>query len=227
MKLEYQIIMQKSGIPIYSRCFGGFCWNLMTDEILLSGFLSALSTMPTMFGGDDLSLKNVEMGSTKLFFNHTTPSSHIICLGIAISSTNEPDANQEVQNLFEKISIFLEVNHAETDFTVFSKEERINFHEEIKIEVIEPSLIVFEDKDFCRTHGRRDSCPIDTEKVTIVSENHPLPIWEGLKKSYTNKTRIQKFIFFISKPILKISTTYLVRKHKKRYIKLRREKEHE
>ena len=38
--LEYLIVFQQSGLPIFSKCFGDFCGVLLVDETLLSGFLS-------------------------------------------------------------------------------------------------------------------------------------------------------------------------------------------
>jgi hypothetical protein len=225
MKLEYLIIMEKSGLPIYSRCFGGFCWNLMTDEVLLSGFLTALSSMPTMFGGDELSLKSIEMGNTKINFDHTTPSGHIICLGIDSITANDPEAKQEIQQLFDNITKFLEINHKETDFSMLFPEEREQFHDQLKKEVIEPALIVFEDKDFCRTHGSRDSCPVDTQEVVNNSENHTLPLWESLGGSLRPSTIYEKYFFWIFRPFFKLFAIFLRKKHRNNYYKLKKEKE--
>lgn len=40
--LEYILIYQESGLPIYSKCYSTMCGFLAKDSALLAGFLSAL-----------------------------------------------------------------------------------------------------------------------------------------------------------------------------------------
>jgi hypothetical protein len=228
MKLEYLIIMQKSGLPLYSRCFGGFCWKLMTDEVLLSGFLTALSSMPAMFGKEDMELKSVEMGNTKINFNFTTPSSHIICFGIDISTLDEPNIEGEMQALVKNLSNFLEIDHSETKWDFLTPENRIEFENQIKSEVIEPSLVSFQDNDFCRAVGR-DSCPVDTDSIMEDKKNHSFPIWEGLKKAVSkdHMPRLHRIYYKIANPFLKIYLRIMIRRDMKQYQSMKQRKDQE
>ena len=38
------MIYQKSGLPIFSKCFKGFCALSAQDPVMLSGFLTALQS---------------------------------------------------------------------------------------------------------------------------------------------------------------------------------------
>ncbi|MHA1769287.1 MAG: hypothetical protein ACTSV3_05485 [Candidatus Thorarchaeota archaeon] len=53
--LEYLMVYTDSGLPIYSKCYGTFCKTAFKNPELLSGFLSALQTLP-LTSSDDLSL---------------------------------------------------------------------------------------------------------------------------------------------------------------------------
>ncbi len=62
--LEYIIIYQDSGLPIYSKCFSSLCGFLAKDSALLSGFLSAIESFVTeMIGTNNTNdcLKSLEM----------------------------------------------------------------------------------------------------------------------------------------------------------------------
>ena len=52
--IEYLMIYQPNGLPIFSKCFGGFCQLNAKDDALLSGFLHALETFPSLIGGEEL-----------------------------------------------------------------------------------------------------------------------------------------------------------------------------
>ncbi|MGQ4871339.1 MAG: hypothetical protein ACP6IT_05835 [Candidatus Thorarchaeota archaeon] len=45
-KLEYLMVYTQSGLPIYSKCFGGFCKSAFESPELLAGLLSAIETIP-------------------------------------------------------------------------------------------------------------------------------------------------------------------------------------
>ncbi|MHA2191410.1 MAG: hypothetical protein ACXAAP_14375 [Candidatus Thorarchaeota archaeon] len=49
--LEYLMVYTSSGLPIYSKCYGTFCKTAFKEPELLSGFLSALETIPPTIGG--------------------------------------------------------------------------------------------------------------------------------------------------------------------------------
>jgi hypothetical protein len=62
--LKYIVIYQDSGIPIFSKCYSGFCGLIARNNTLLSGFLSALENfIKEMIGNTDENecLEAVEM----------------------------------------------------------------------------------------------------------------------------------------------------------------------
>ena len=85
--LEYLMVYTESGLPIYSKCYGTFCKTAFKNPELLSGFLSALQTLPQTIS-TDLSLDSVKMGSTEMRFSRTTPTGHSIVVGLAEDDVN-------------------------------------------------------------------------------------------------------------------------------------------
>ncbi len=81
-KLEYLMVYTQAGFPIYSRCYGDFCKTAFKNPELLSGFLSALETIPLTLG-DGLKLDAIQMGPTQMRFAKTTPSGHSIVVGLS------------------------------------------------------------------------------------------------------------------------------------------------
>ncbi len=82
MKVEYLILFKKDGTPVYSKCYGGFCAKLNYDETLLSGFLSALTSMPEVFGASEEDIQSMEMGFIKFHFNYVPSKDIFAVLGV-------------------------------------------------------------------------------------------------------------------------------------------------
>ena len=200
MKLDYLIIYQKSGLPIYSNCFSGFCANLRIDETLLSGFLSALSTMPDVLGDSTETIKSVDLQNIKLCFNHTTPSGHIMCLGIEqkyYSQKNEKQLNE----LFKKIDKFIETEYENFDFSLSTSDERTEFGNRVVNEIIIPSLGFVRKRCACG-----DTCEALSNDILIEIQDkydseklHTMmtkPVWEKINSVYSDKPNFFKKIIF-------------------------------
>lgn len=169
--IEYLMVYLPSGLPIYSKCFGGFCKVNATDEILLSGFLSALESFPSMVGGE--ALKAVEMGNTSFVFRKTTPSGISVAMGVA----KEGDL-QEAQDVFNAIQILLEEKYSDTSWDIITTNEFDAFAKDLLENTLEPALHKyggFEDR--C---GLGDQCMMRT--TAVDSEKHP--IWARLRGAY-------------------------------------------
>ena len=75
--LEYIVIYQDSGLPIYSKCYSGFCGLLAKKDALFSGFLSALENFTKeMIGNtkENESLQAIEMQDSIMRFYRTFPN---------------------------------------------------------------------------------------------------------------------------------------------------------
>lgn len=188
VKLEYILIFEQTGIPIYSRCFGSFCASMSFDPTLLSGFLSALSTMPSLIGHEEDKLQSVDMGSTKLNFSQTTPSGHIISIGI-IKSTVDKNTDMEVNKLFSAINQFLEENYKDVNWSILDQEERDEFEKKMITDIIPNNVKTFHNHDICN----EGECPLDTKNVLTSDKK---TIWEKLNYLYTSHhpNRIKQFI---------------------------------
>ena len=187
--LEYFIIFQKSGLPIFSKCFGDFCQVLLVDDIILSGFLSALTTMPAMFGKDRNKLNAVEIGYTKLLFNHTTPSGHTICLGFKFEE-EVVKKDERIDELFKKIEFFIEETHKNVNWPITPKTQILKIENELIDTIITPWVKIDE---HYKTHG--PNCTMSVESDLYRGENDSgmkEPIWKRLKEAFANRRQMLK-----------------------------------
>lgn len=191
MKLEYLLATTKDGINIYSSCFGAFCANLSFDKRLMSGFLSALSTIPDALGQED-SLQSVEMGYTKLLFNHTHPSGHIICIGVIKDTIEEPKTTEMATLLFKRVEDLLEKKYAGKEWAIFGADEYKEFDETMVHDIIEPTLSVFTDNDICD----HNHCPFEHDPHDdFYLNNREIPKWELMKHRY--REAFEEMPFFV------------------------------
>lgn len=187
--LEYFIVFQKSGLPIVSKCFGDFCSVLLVDEMLLSGFLSAITTMPSLFGKDLNRLTAVEMGYTKLLFEHTTPSGHTICLGFK----NEGlilEGKLLIDDLFKKIANFVENTHKDKRWDFLTAHEIRKIENELIDSIIIPWIKI--DPNY-KEHGEK--CSMSIESELFRGENDvgiKEPIWKRLSDVFAQRRKILK-----------------------------------
>ncbi len=183
-------MFQKSGLPIFSKCFGDFCGVLMVDDTLLSGFLSAMTSMPTFFAKDEKSLDAIEMGFTKLMFSHTLPSGHVICLGF--NKNTITDSNQQkIEALFKEINNFVEKDKKEIDWSLLSSEEIGIIVDELLENIINPWIHLT--KDYTKHHA--EGCPICIDGPLYRGENDEgikVPVWKRLKDLYSLGRKLYK-----------------------------------
>lgn len=181
LTLEYLIVFQKSGLPIFSKCFGDFCGVLMVDDTLLSGFLSAMTSMPTFFAKDE-KLNAIEMGFTKLIFSHTLPSGHVICLGF--NKNTITDSNQSrIDELFQQINKFVEKDKQDVDWSLLSSEEISPIVDELLDQIVNPWIHV--SAKYTKHHS--EGCPICIDGPLYRGENDEgikEPVWKRLKDLY-------------------------------------------
>ena len=176
MNLEYLIIFQQSGLPVYSKCYGGFCSTLNRDETLLSGFLAALSELPKMFG-QETSIQSIDMGSSKLAFSRTKSNNFIICIGYPLAEVSSENTHL-VQRLFLDIEHILEEYIKNTKVNDMSDTESNRIENALLNKILNPWFKITHTNDSCPLG---DNCPL---MVTKKTEGRKVKIWNKLKDVY-------------------------------------------
>lgn len=170
--LEYLMVYTESGLPIYSKCYGTFCKSAAKQPELLSGFLSALQTLPLTLGGN-LSLQSVNMGSTNLRFSKALPSGHSVVIGL-----NE-DSIEVSEVVFGAVNKVLNSEKfAQVDWDYITSELMHEFEEELVQKVLPQALHAHGGfSDEC-TLG--DQCPLHTTAVKSRRQR----VWDAVKTNY-------------------------------------------
>ncbi|HKZ42096.1 MAG TPA: hypothetical protein VJ044_14120 [Candidatus Hodarchaeales archaeon] len=180
IKLEYLMIFQQSGIPIYSKCWGDFCALLVADESLLSGFLAAITTMPKMFGKGEANLQSIDMGFTKLAFNFTSPSGHVMVVGFPQSSGGK-QSEKYVKILNNRINAVIEEEYKGTKWEFLSTEELKGFETKLLQEIVYPWLHMVSNQ----AHDLNCTMCIDAV-ARPDTQGKRRPIWETLSETYSS-----------------------------------------
>ncbi|MFX1516589.1 MAG: peroxiredoxin [Promethearchaeota archaeon] len=187
--LEYLIIYQDSGQPIYSRCWGNVCGLLGKKDELLTAFLAAVSTMPGMFAESDTKVHSMSIGSIKLLFYYTK-ADDIICAAFKREDVN-PESMELIKNLFNEISYLLDVKYQETPWDKLSDPKVLSFQKELLSNIVYPWFHVASPMD---GDPHEEDCPLCMP--TIQSMDKKLPFWDKVKSSYTT----------VSQPISQVET---------------------
>lgn len=166
VNLEYLIIFKKDGIPIYSRCFGHFCGVLMRDNVILSGFLAALTAVgkdhlgeSIQFEGKEMKLEfskdgnlnNLIVGDTRLYFFYVQIDDYYIAAGFPATSfdTTDEKSFQIVDNLLEKISVFLNKNYKDQNWQIISNNDFMIFENKFLTDTIYPWMKKYKSSHTC------------------------------------------------------------------------------
>lgn len=175
LTLEYLVILQSSGLPIYSKCWGNFCAVLTVDDTILSGFLSAITSMPKMMN-QETELNAIEMGFSKLLFNYTTPTGHIICGGFRREEITKENM-VEIDKFFAQVSKFLEYDYKNAVWNNMAEQEKKEFEKEFLTTIIEPWFHTVQSEN----HSD-DMCPFCSNGNTYKGENN-----SGLKVTFAER----------------------------------------
>jgi len=148
------MIYTEAGLPIYSKCFGEFCKDAFKNPELLSGFLSALQTLPPSMSAD-LSLDSVKMGSTEMRLSKTIPNNHSIVVGL---DENSPDIAHLIFNAVQ--NVLLKEKFASLEWSFVTGETILTFEEELVNSALADVLDMYGGfVDLC-TQGKK--CPFYT-----------------------------------------------------------------
>ena len=167
-KLEYLMVYTQAGLPIYSKCFGTFCKAAFKEPELLTGFLSALETMPLTISSD-MKLDSVRMGNTEMRFSKSIPTGHSIVVGMSEDNPNLAD------KVFDELSNILESDTFKgIDWTVISAELMKEFEEQLMNSTLPKAVHDF--KDEC-PFG--DQCPLHVNAFVSRKQR----IWGAIRRS--------------------------------------------
>jgi hypothetical protein len=174
MNLEYLMIYQQSGLPIFSKCFKGFCALSAQEPALLSGFLTALQSFSNQVTQSSTSsLEAVKMGPTVMRFSQVLPSGHNIVIGLT------EDSPTMAKEIFDGIQGFILREYHDTNWMVITTD----FGEEFGRKLIEQVLSPL----FHTKGGFEDTCPLGESCAMKAIPSDPqerLSIWGRLKKNY-------------------------------------------
>ena len=93
------MVYTQSGLPIYSKCSGGFCRSAFESPELLAGLLSAIETIPPSLS-EGLSLESLKMGPSVMRFSKVMPGGHSVVIGL---SDDKPEVAKSVFDAIIKI----------------------------------------------------------------------------------------------------------------------------
>ena len=171
-KLEYLLVYTQSGLPIYSKCYGTFCKTAFKQPELLTGFLSAIETIP-MTLSPDLSLKSVKMGETEMKFSKTTPDGHSVVIGLS------KDAQDVANEVFEAVSRTLSLDKfKDADWDYITSDLMEEFEQELVNDALPGAMLEYGGFEDRCTLG--DMCPIHTN----ATQSRASRIWEAIRGKY-------------------------------------------
>ncbi|KXH76313.1 MAG: hypothetical protein AM326_07345 [Candidatus Thorarchaeota archaeon SMTZ-45] len=172
--LEYLLVYTESGLPIYSKCYGTFCKTAFRNPELLSGFLSALQTLPLTISSE-LSLEAVKLGPTQMRFSKSIPSGHSIVVGMG------EDKPEVAERIFEDISKILAADRfLNVDWSYITSDIMNDFEK-----VLLKSTLVNALKDhggFEDQCSLGDQCPIHTNALLYKTRREK--VWSLIKGKY-------------------------------------------
>lgn len=168
------MVYTEAGLPIYSKCYGTFCKTAFKNPELLSGFLSALQTLPLTMS-PEMSLDSVKMGPTEMRFSRTTPTHHTIVVGLG------EDSADLANKIFDAVAGVLAMDKfVSLDWTMISSDMMNDFKEELLKTALVDALHEhggFEDK--CELG---DQCPLHT--TAFQNTTRRSKVWSIVKDKY-------------------------------------------
>ena len=173
------MIYRKTGQPIYSRCWGEFCYGIYKNNPILTGFLSVISKLPQVLGQED-ELKSIEFMKTKFLFI-SVADELIVMIGINNEEISQKNENK-AQFVLEVIKGYIEsaaVNIPELDS--YASNESVKLKHDLEYKLL-PNIISFE---FSKNELNHDEhCPLCIEKISKSTDGikPDLKIWDILSK---------------------------------------------
>ncbi|MCY3413129.1 MAG: hypothetical protein INQ03_15935 [Candidatus Heimdallarchaeota archaeon] len=201
VNLEYLLMFQKTGIPIYSRCFGNTCAIMMKDDVLLSGFLAALTALKDFngelsslnFEGQEIHLEfsqdgdlfSVDMGPTKLLFHFVETTNYFIVSGFPLDNFTKSADLKEIRALSSSIEQVMENQYSETSWHNLSAIEFDNFEETLLQDAVYPWMKTNKSPHTCALGNH---CPFRAAVADPAEDE--FDIATRLRNTYTNYRKL-------------------------------------
>ncbi|MFX0094198.1 MAG: hypothetical protein ACFFBD_20840 [Candidatus Hodarchaeota archaeon] len=138
-------------IPIYNKCFGGFCF-VDVDPAIISRYLSAIEILSAQLvkqGGG--SLESIKLRKIVLNFRKTSPSGYFVVIGLV------KDNSLAVEDIFGKIINLLEKKYMDRDWNIMNKQLNKEIEELLAQEWV---TSVHETRKSKRRCSKKDKCPL-------------------------------------------------------------------
>ncbi|MCY3414545.1 MAG: hypothetical protein INQ03_23050 [Candidatus Heimdallarchaeota archaeon] len=206
MNLDYLLIYQADGIPVYSRCFGHFCNSLMRDDILFSAFLSALSIYADAggdsdftsidFEGQDLNINlsldglisTLDIGKTRLIFFKEQKKDLFYVAGFPLKKFDLEFKRDYINNLFDDLEVFFDNEYTNIDWSSLVGAEFEEFEENLLQKVIYPWMKENKSPHSCMMG---ENCPM---RVALTGElNEKTTIWKAMNDAFTAYKKMSIF----------------------------------
>ncbi len=178
IRVNYLLLFQRLGQPLYSRCFGDFCQQVSMNEDFLNEFLIMVTKIAKMFVEDVNEVKNAEFGDEVFFFYCLGECDVILTMGVKKSELENGKTMDKGKDLLFSLAMEIQqlINYYfpqfRTNHSILDKELQ-EFEKRLFFDVLDP---------WYHRHGGEDVCPLkDRCMVSIRS-----PFWEELKKIFEN-----------------------------------------
>ena len=187
MFLDFLVIFHKDGLPIYSRCYSEVCSLFIKDNVLLSGFLSAIVSFPEALGENKDELKSIKLGKTDMYFSYGTGNGLVYVIGLK---------NDNTINNFQKKLIDFSMSELNKIFLKYSVKNWSNIPDDI-YDIIEESINSKVVNHWFKTTKTHDSCPAGEHCPFHTVAKHgrrKLRIWDSFKEVYS-RIREKRYSF--------------------------------
>ena len=175
--LDFLVIFHKDGLPIYSRCYSEVCSIFIKNNVLLSGFLSAIVSFPEALGENKNDLKSIKLGKTDMYFSYGSGNDLVYVVGVK---------NDKINN-FQKELIDFSMSELNKIFLKYSVKNWSVIPDEIYA-ILEESINSKVVNHWFKTTNTHDSCPAgDNCPFHTVSKHgrRKLRIWDSFKQVYS------------------------------------------
>ncbi|MFX0092227.1 MAG: hypothetical protein ACFFBD_10735 [Candidatus Hodarchaeota archaeon] len=171
--LKYLLISNDIGLPLYSKCFSGFCKTAFEEPLLLSGLLTAIESFTQEISRGE-ALESVKMGQTTMFLKKTLPSGHSVVIGL------EKETPKIAESIFKAIETILETDYKDLDPHLVDTDIAEEFEQKLLKQVLVPTL---HDHNFTF----QDECPMGDQcpMRTLASDAKKGTIWSTIKGTFT------------------------------------------
>jgi len=174
LDLDYLIIYQNDGTPVYSRCFKSLCKVALQNDVLFSAFLASLSTFAAVSQSEEIGeivledipvqveysqedkLKSMLMEDLRLLFFYTKSDDYTIAAGFDADTYKQLADQSDIVSFLGSIETFL-ANYQDTNWQYIETAALVEFESRLIHEVIQPFFDQHDSKDKC-PFG--DNCPI-------------------------------------------------------------------